>query len=198
MELAFGNLDAACRFAGRAQEHAEELTSPWHIGFPIALLGMVALQEGDAELATERLEASRALWEEVGDPRGLLFAYTNLGAATLALGRSDEALVSLGNALLAGDTAGQARAVFLEALATAAQVQAVATGLGAPVGLARVAAEEDGEQAGALAAYTAAHPQANEAVRAAAQPLAGDGSAGPFAGAPFAKVARALLEEAGR
>jgi predicted ATPase len=99
VELAVGNLEDASAFAERAQRHAEALDSAWHLGFPIALLGIVALQEGDPMLAAERLQESLALWLEVGDPRGLLFTYTNLGLATLALGQSDEALAYAGECL---------------------------------------------------------------------------------------------------
>lgn len=38
------------------------------------------------------LQKSLALWLEVGDPRGLIFAYTHLAAVTLTLEKNEEAL----------------------------------------------------------------------------------------------------------
>jgi tetratricopeptide (TPR) repeat protein len=214
------------------------------------------------------LHESVALWRQVGNPRGLIFAYTNLGTAALALGKMEEALgyaekslalsaevndrwseanalkliaqaqtarsgyegahhsfhesialyrnvedhwgaaqalVDLGNVAIDAGQVEQAKAAFLEALPAAAHAQVVATGLSALVGLARIeAAGERPEWAYALAAYVAAHPQANEYAREAAgqvlEEIEGrvsgqkrDTAAGRFQGSPFDKVVGSVL-----
>lgn len=268
IEVSLSNLTKARRFAEEALQQALALASPWHIGWPLAILGMIVLEEGDPPASYELLQESLALWLEVGDPRGLIFAYTHLGAATLALEKNEEALgyaeqclalgidvddrwsqanalrvigqaraaqgdyeeaehafresialyrevgdswgtavalVNLGNAALDAGELEQAGATFAQALRPSEQAQAVATGLSALVGLARVEAEGDQlDWARSLAGYVAGHPQASEYARDAARQLRaemGDRVSGAstarsgsvLSGSAFPEVARIVL-----
>jgi hypothetical protein len=66
IELVTGNLAEARRFSQQGLKHAGELTNSWYLGFPLAQLGMIAL---DGHLKPETILAEAAQnWKSPARP----------------------------------------------------------------------------------------------------------------------------------
>ncbi len=162
----------------------------WSQASALNLIGQAQAAQGEYEEAHYSLQESIALYRRVEDRRGAAQALVNLGNAALEAGQVD-----------------QAKAAFLEALPAAEKAQAVATGLSALAGLAKI--EADGERpnwAYSLATYVGEHPQASEYSRETARQVCGeiegcvrgqevDDTAGRFRGSTFEKVVGIILGE---
>lgn len=188
--LALGKTQEALGYAEQSLALSIDANDRWSQANALNLIGRVQAARGDDEKANASFRESADLHREIGDRRGMALALVNLGNAALDAGEVD-----------------QARAAFLEALPPAALARAVATGLSAIVGLARV--EVGGERpdwAHSLATYVAEHPQAKEHTRAAARQVCAEIEAsvkvqrsrqadGRFWGDSFEEVVGSILAE---
>jgi tetratricopeptide (TPR) repeat protein len=77
----------------------------------LANLGDLELAEGHVEQGRELYEEALALFREIGQPEGILVNVQNLGIASLAAGRIDDAAVYLAESLFRASELGDARCV---------------------------------------------------------------------------------------
>jgi tetratricopeptide (TPR) repeat protein len=62
-----------------------EMLKTWHQAIAISVLGIVEYQQGDFQVAHQRLTESLRRWRPVGDPRGLVFTMIYMGMTAIGL-----------------------------------------------------------------------------------------------------------------
>jgi predicted ATPase/DNA-binding SARP family transcriptional activator/Tfp pilus assembly protein PilF len=86
-----GNYPEAQKQLHECQQSAEAAVYPYRLGYAKLMLGIMSLHQGQMEHAAALLRESEKLFSALGEPRGLVITYTNLGGVFQAAGDLDTA-----------------------------------------------------------------------------------------------------------
>ena len=86
-----GNYPEAQKQLHECQQSAEAAVYPYRLGYAKLMLGIMSLHQGQTDQAASLLRESETLFSALGEPRGLVITYTNLGGMFQAAGDLDAA-----------------------------------------------------------------------------------------------------------